>query len=126
MDKRAVDQGDIHFFEMAALEVDTKTKGLAATLTLANFVIHPDDVPEEVRRAVKHWSQWIDYWAVDWDNHGDAFHNEWQAFRTRKDPKLTMTATRTYDEPGDYRAVVKVIDILGNDTTKTVTIKVKK
>jgi len=31
-----------------------------------------------------HRSQWIDYWAVDWDNRGDAFHNEWQTYRTRK------------------------------------------
>ncbi len=125
MDKRAVQQGDVKFFELAALGVNVKTKGSEATLTLAEFVIPPDDVPEEVRQAVKHWSQWIDYWAVDWDNKGDAFHNEWQAFRTRKEPKLPLTVAHTYAEPGEYRVVVKVIDILGNDTTKTVKVKVK-
>ena len=31
----------------------------------------------------------------------------------------------TYAEKGDYTVVVKVIDILGNDTTKTVKVKVK-
>jgi len=125
MDKRAVEQGDVKFFELAALGVGVKTKGREATLTLADFVIPPDDVPEEVRQAVKHWSQWIDYWAVDWDNKGDAFHNQWQAFRTRKEPKLPLSAAHTYAEPGEYRVVVKVIDILGNDTTKTVKVKVK-
>jgi hypothetical protein len=125
MDKRAVEQGDIHFFELAALGVETKVKGKECTLTLTNFVIPPDDVPEEVRTAVKHWSQWIDYWAVDWDNKGDTFHNQWQTFRTRKDGKLAPTATYTYPEPGEYRVVVKVIDILGNDTTKTTKVKVK-
>jgi hypothetical protein len=30
-----------------------------------------------------------------------------------------------YAEAGEYRIVVKVIDILGNDTTKTVKVKVK-
>lgn len=125
MDKRAVDQGDIHFFELAALSVDTKTLKRKLTLSLADFVIPPDDVPEEVRRGVKHWSQWIDYWAVDWDNKGDAFHNEWQAYRTRKDNKLALEADHTYIESGEYSVVVKVIDILGNDTTKTVKVKVK-
>jgi SAM-dependent methyltransferase len=125
MDKRAVDQGDIHFFELAALGVEAKAKGKGCTVTLTDFVIPPDDVPEEVRQAVKHWSQWIDYWAVDWDNKGDTFHNQWQAFRTRKDNKLTLTAQHTYEEPGEYRVVVKVIDILGNDTTKTVKVKVR-
>jgi hypothetical protein len=30
-------------------------------------VIPSDDVPAEVRSAIKHWSQMVDYWAVDWD-----------------------------------------------------------
>ncbi len=52
MDKRAVEQGDISFFELAALGVDHKVKGREVTLTLSDFVIPPDDVPEEVRSAV--------------------------------------------------------------------------
>jgi hypothetical protein len=32
--------------------------------------------------------------------------------------------THTYEEPGTYSIVVKVIDILGNDTTKTLQIEV--
>jgi DNA modification methylase len=129
MDKRAVEQGDIHFFELAALGVDVASGGRKSpgevTLTLTEFVIPPDDVPEEVRKSVKHWSQWIDYWAVDWDNKDDTFHNQWQTFRTRQDGKLALDAEHKYAEPGEYRVVVKVIDILGNDTTKTVKVKVK-
>ena len=79
----------------------------------------------DVRGAVKHWSQWIDYRSVDWNHKSDTFHNEWQAFRTRKDNKLPLDVTREYAEPGEHRIVVKVIDILGNDTTKTVKVKVK-
>ncbi|PYS25485.1 MAG: hypothetical protein DMF72_01575 [Acidobacteria bacterium] len=125
MDKRAVEQGDIHFFELAALAVDVKAQKRKVRLRLTDFVIPPDDVPEEVQRGIKHWSQWIDYWAVDWDNKGDAFHNEWQTYRTRKDNKLALDTDHTYDEPGNYTVVVKVIDILGNDTTKSVKVSVK-
>jgi adenine-specific DNA-methyltransferase len=124
MDKRAVEQGDIHFFELAALSVDVKTIGRNVYLKLRDFVIPPDDVPEEARRAVKHWSQWIDYWAVDWDNQRDTFHNEWQAYRTRKDKSLALEIAHAYPDPGDYAIVVKVIDILGNDTTKTAKVRV--
>jgi adenine-specific DNA-methyltransferase len=88
MDKRAVEQGDIRFFELGALSVEVKTNQRNVFLKLKVFVIPPDDVPEEARKAVKHWSQWIDYWAVDWDNKGDTFHNEWQSYRTRKDKSL--------------------------------------
>jgi adenine-specific DNA-methyltransferase len=73
MDKRAVEQGDIKFFELAALSVDMKINKRNLLLKLKDFVIPPDDVPEDVRKAVKHWSQWIDYWAVDWDNRSDTF-----------------------------------------------------
>lgn len=120
MDKRAVDQGDIKFFELAALSVEVRTNKRDVFLKLKDFVIPPDDVPEEARRAVKHWSQWIDYWAVDWDNRSDTFHNEWQTYRTRKDKSLQLEITHAYAEAGDYTIVVKVIDILGNDTTKSV------
>ena len=125
MDKRAVEQGDVRFFELAALAVEVKTRGREVALRLTDFVIPPDDVPEEARRAVKHWSQWIDYWAVDWDNQGDTFHNQWQTYRTRKNPKLELETTHTYAAPGEYRVVVKVIDLLGNDTTKTVRVRVR-
>jgi len=123
LEKRAVEQGDIRFFELAALSVDKKQAGRKVALTLEDFII-PPDVPADVQKAVTHWSQWIDYWAVDWDNKGDAFHNEWQAYRTKKSNKLTLTSEHEYSEPGEYLVVVKVIDILGNDTTKTLQLKV--
>ncbi len=124
MDKRAVEQGDIKFFELAALSVEVKINKRNVFLKLKDFVIPPDDVPEEARKAVKHWSQWIDYWAVDWDNRSDTFHNEWQTYRTRKDKSLQLEITHSYADPGEYTIVVKVIDILGNDTTKTVKVTV--
>ncbi|MEX1194950.1 MAG: DNA methyltransferase [Dehalococcoidia bacterium] len=124
MDKRARDQGDVRFFELAALSVDSKVAKRKLTLALTDFVIPPDDVPEDVQRAITKWEQWIDYWAVDWDNKGDTFHNQWQDYRTRKKRDLQKSASHEYDAPGEYTVVVKVIDILGNDTTKTLTVKV--
>ncbi|MHB1904614.1 MAG: DNA methyltransferase [Ferrimicrobium sp.] len=124
LEKRAVEQGDIRFFELAALSVELKQSARKVSLTLEDFVIPLDDVPADVQKAVTHWSQWIDYWAVDWDNKDDTFHNEWQAYRTRKSKDLSLMTTHEYTEPGDYTVVVKVIDILGNDTTKTLPVKV--
>lgn len=125
LEKKAVEQGDIKFFELAALAVDVQTRGRKATLELTDFVIPLDDVPDDVQRAVTHWEQWIDYWAVDWNNSGDAFHNEWQAYRTRKQRTLERRASHTYADAGSYRVVVKVIDILGNDTTKAIAVEVR-
>lgn len=125
LEKKAVEQGDIKFFELAALSVKVTKKARAVTLELTDFIIPLDDVPAEVQQAVTHWEQWIDYWAVDWDNSDDTFHNEWQTYRTRKDKTIERKTSHTYPEPGKYRVVVKVIDILGNDTTKLMTVEVK-
>jgi hypothetical protein len=124
LDKRAVEQGDVRFFELAALLVDMECEGSTVALRLKDFMIPLDDVPEDVQRKVKSWKEWIDYWAVDWDNHGDTFHNEWQTYRTREHKGLETAVSHKYETPGQYKVVVKVIDILGNDTTKTLKVEV--
>lgn len=124
LDRKAVEQGDIHFFELASLDVGLKRTGMKTTVSIRDFVIPQDDVPTEVQKQITHWSQWIDYWAVDWNNKNDTFHNEVQEYRTRENPKLTTEISKEYDDPGDYRILVKIIDILGNDTTKMLHVKV--
>ncbi|MBD3305734.1 site-specific DNA-methyltransferase, partial [candidate division KSB3 bacterium] len=119
LEKQAVEQGDIRFFELASLDV--AVKALAANIVsveLTGFIVPPDDVPDDVRRSITHWTQWIDYWAIDWNYRNDTFHNEWQSYRTKQQPQLETKTQWRYDEPGAYSIVVKVIDILGNDTTK--------
>jgi len=125
LDKKAVEQGDVTFFELGALAVERKQSGRELCLKLKDFVIPTDDIPEEARKAIKNWTQLIDYWAVDWDYKSDTFHNEWQTYRTRKNPKIELETNHKYAEPGKYTVVVKVIDILGNDTTKTLEVAVK-
>jgi adenine-specific DNA-methyltransferase len=128
LDKRAVEAGDVHerdFFELRALSLKLSIKERMATLELTDFILPADDLPADVASSVKHWSQWIDYWAVDWDYRNDTFHNEWQTYRTREAPKLALKATQDYKEPGTRVVVVKVIDLLGNDTTKRLDLKVE-
>ncbi len=92
LEKKAVDQGDVRFYELAALSAVMAESDLTVTLTLEDFVIPLDDVPADVQKAVTHWSQWIDYWAVDWDNKDDTFHNQWQAY-----PISGLTGSDTID-----------------------------
>jgi adenine-specific DNA-methyltransferase len=125
LEKKAVEQGDISFYELAALDASVRQTRKSVEVELQNFFLPPDDVPEDVKHAITHWSQWIDYWAVDWDYRDDTFHNQWQTYRTRKSPKIVLKASHEYDELGCYTIVIKVIDILGNDTTKAVRIEMK-
>lgn len=94
----------------------------------------------------ENWYDWIDYWAIDF-NYEDKkeiikvhnekgevkerwtgnylFENEWQSFRTKKKPTLEFTSTtHEYKTSGKYKIMVKVVDILGIDTSKIIEIKV--
>jgi len=126
MDKRAVEAGDVHFYELAYVETEVKKQGTAVQIALRDFIIPSLElVPLEVREKVKKWSDYIDYWAVDWDFKEDTFHNQWQSYRTRKHSTLaTESDWHNYPSPGTYRLLVKIVDILGNDTTKLLEVKV--
>lgn len=124
LEKKAVEQGDIKFYELASLDIKTKNQKGKISVTLDNFITPPDDIPEEIRESITHWSQWIDYWSIDWNYKNDTFHNEWQSYRTRQNSRIDLTATNTYEQKGNYTVLVKVIDILGNDTTKALQITI--
>ena len=95
----------------------------------------------------KNWYDWEDYWAVDF-NYEDKkefikimnekqevedvwtgnylFENEWQSFRTKRNPALEYTSiTHQYPKPGKYKIMVKVVDILGIDTSKVMEVIIK-
>jgi adenine-specific DNA-methyltransferase len=128
MEQQAVDKGDIQFFERAYLKVEIGRPGkLTATIILKDFIIsNMELLPEEVRSKIKKWSDYIDYWAVDWDFQNDTFMQDWVTYRTRRDRKLSLTSDPyTYDKPGRYRVLVKVVDIFGNDTSQAFDVEVQ-
>jgi hypothetical protein len=50
----------------------------------------------------------------------------WAAYRTRIERALTLASDiHTYEKPGKYRVLVKVIDIFGNDTSQVFDVEVK-
>ena len=113
---------------LAYLEAEIKQpEKLTAQVVLKDFVIpNTDLIPEEVRSKVKKWSDYIDYWAVDWDFQNDTFMQGWVAYRTRKERKLPLGSdTHTYEKLGKYRILVKVIDIFGNDTSQAFDVELK-
>lgn len=126
MDRRAVDAGDVQFFELAYLEAELKEQKDGYVIKLTDFAIeNMDMIPADVKKMVKKWSDYIDYWSVDWDYNNDTFQNMWQSYRTKRDRTLLLkTDQHRYTKKGKYRAMVKVIDIFGNDTTQIIEIRV--
>ena len=93
----------------------------------------------------KKWTDWVDYWAVDFDFEskkeivrirndkgkiekkwtGDyIFENEWQSFRTKKNRTIELKSIFHECKKGRRKIAVKVVDIFGNDTMKVIGVKV--
>lgn len=182
-DKRAVEKGQIKFYDVAFIEIQPIIKGKGAikelAIELADFSVfysqdELDTVIEEIHgskgktkivvdkgqiwkvttdkdgavnppeQLTKKWSDWIDYWAVDftftsrkevirvvengeekeeWTG-GYIFENEWQSFRTKKNRNLELISASKEVSTGSVTVAIKVVDIFGNDTTRVITVNI--
>ncbi len=133
---------------IANAEAAIKNKGSRIVVEKGQIVKVSKDKNGIVSREVltKNWTDWIDYWAVDFDFEskreiirvknedsgeweerwtGDfIFENEWQSFRTKKDRSLELTSVFHECAPGRRKLAVKVVDIFGNDTMTIVEVTI--
>ncbi len=107
-------------------EVQAKVEGKKAWVELVGFKIpNPENVPTEVKKVVAGWSDYVDYWAVDFDFRGDTFVNRWCSYRTMQDRKLKLSSTPfEYLTKGSHKIRVKVVDVFGTNTSEGLTIDV--
>ena len=125
-----------------------KNRGSRITVEQGQIIKVSKDANGVAEREVltKQWTDWIDYWSVDFDFEskreiirvqplgtdeweeqwtGDyIFENEWQSFRTKKDRSLELTSVAHECGPGRRKLAVKVVDIFGNDTMTIVEITI--
>jgi len=135
---------------IANAEAEIKSKGSRIVVEKGQIVKVSKDKDGIVTREVltKNWTDWIDYWSVDFDFEskreiirvknedtgeweerwtGDyIFENEWQTFRTKKDRSLELKSVFHECMPGRRKIAVKVVDIFGNDTMTIVDVSVGK
>ncbi len=79
------------------------------------------DLKEESGQSLNPENQGSDeFWTGNY-----IFENEWQSFRTKKNPTLEFTSIAyEYKQSGKYKIMVKVVDILGIDTSKIIEVVV--
>jgi len=117
---------NIRFFELSYFNVDIEIEGNQLQVELKDFIIpHKDLIPNSIKDKIEKWTDWVDYWAIDFDYKENIFNNNWTSYRTKKDRTLTLKATYKYNNPGRYKICVKVTDIFGIDTSQLFEIEIK-
>lgn len=109
---------DVKFYDLAYMQAKVKVNNKTAQVELQEFVIpNTELIPEDLK--IKHWSDLIDYWAVDFDFRNDTFMNHWSTYRTAEKPKLDLkSAEYEYKKNGKFGVVVKVVDVFGIDSSR--------
>lgn len=176
-DKRAVEKGQVIFYDVAYIEIKPHIKGNSIAIELTDFsVFYNQDANEALLAELKegsnkvivrggqiikitkdktgivneeiltkNWTDWIDYWAVDFNFEskkeiikiknkegkveekwtGDyVFENDWQSFRTKKNRNLELTSVSQEVPKGPRKIAIKVVDIFGNDTMKVIGVRI--
>ena len=182
-DKKAIEKGQVKFYDVAYIEVKPIIRGrgnvkeIAVELTDFSVFYNQDNTGEveeklqsggnkiiiengqvikiskdkqtdiiEKEVLTKKWTDWVDYWSVDFDFESKKeiirvvdeqtgeekeewtgsyiFENEWQSFRTKKDRTLELSSAFKEAPKGRMKIAVKVIDIFGNDTTKVIEVNI--
>lgn len=133
---------------IASAEASLKNKASRIVVEKGQIVKVSKDKDGIVTRETltENWTDWIDYWSVDFDFESKReiirvqntetseweeqwtgeyiFENEWQSFRTKKDRSLELTSVAHECAPGRRKIAVKVVDIFGNDTMTIVEVNV--
>ncbi len=132
---------------IANVEASLKNGGTKIYVENGKIIKVTKDDNGILRREIltKKWTDWIDYWAIDFDFEskkeivrvkkddgsieeawtGDyVFENEWQSFRTKKDRAIELKSAFRECPKGRRKIAVKVVDIFGNDTMKVIEVNV--
>ena len=175
-DKRAIEKNQVAFHDVSYIEVKAHFKKGAIAIELIDFsvfysqdanaseslgkkkskviidkgqvvkVSNDKDGISKREILTKEWTDWIDYWSVDFDFESkqeimrvrdedtDAiieawsgeyvFENEWQSFRTKQDRTIELTSSFVECMAGKRKVAVKVVDIFGNDTIKIIEVTI--
>ena len=113
-------------FENPSLIVDAKQEDKGVAISLLNYTLpFIELISEKIKENIKTWSDWIDYWAIDYDYQNEVFNNMGVYYRTSKNRYLKLQAEPyKYETPGTYKIMVKTIDIFGFESSKSLEIEI--
>lgn len=126
LDEPAAAPGDVHFLDLPRLEIATAVSAREVVVSLERFDFpRPECLPAAMQARVRHWSDYVDTWMVDFDHDGGAFRCDWIAYRAPGERLLALSSgAHAYPRAGDYRVGVKVVDLFGGETLQYAPVRV--
>lgn len=80
---------------------------------------------DQIKENVTIFSDWIDYWAIDFEPKDSGFKIMWSSYRTPKNRKLCLkSSSYQFKDSGTHHIVVKTFDIFGFETKRNYEVKI--
>ena len=102
------------------LGVRATSHGGTCTVQLVSYAM-----PSAPGISVKHWSQWIEGWCVDWESDERTLRVGSEAWRSRRG-ELPLRLEHVYSRPGIHRVRVRAYDALGGQATRSLRVRVRE
>ena len=126
LSKEVKEEEDYEISENAYFDATIEKINNQAIIELKDYIIpYINLISNTFKNKIEKWTDWIDYWAIDFNNDNDTFHNMWVSYRTPKSRELKLIADPFhYDKKGIYEILIKVINILGFENIQNYKIEI--
>ncbi len=107
-------------------DVSIKTKEYTIQITLSNYKIpYTQYLDPNIIQKINHFSDWIDYWSIDFNFQGDYMNCDWTAYRNPKNRELHLSSKNfNFKQTGTYKIRIKVVNIIGHESEKDYVIEI--
>lgn len=111
---------DLLLYKNPDFEVSIEKKEETIQIVLINYEVpYVKNINHKLTEKITHFSDWIDYWAIDFEYQGDHMNCVWSSFRNPKNRKLILRSkTHSYKIKGNYSIKIKIVNIFGHESEK--------
>ena len=96
------------------LKVSDENKNVLIKLLNVD-IEHNEFVNDKIKQKAKDYSDYIDYWAIDYDYDDKESRPVWYSFKNRKRSSIKLTSNHEYEESGKHTILINIVDIFGNE-----------
>jgi len=124
---------DKPFLKLLPPKIDAHGDEVEITIGIDRYVVFDYPIEDQDQRkeldeiVAKEPLALVDYWAVDWNYDKSTFKSGWQAIRQHGQKISPVPRTTTQNvKTGERREVaVRVVDVFGNDASKTLSVDLR-
>ncbi|MHA1755408.1 MAG: hypothetical protein ACTSVV_01465, partial [Promethearchaeota archaeon] len=96
-------------------KVEIEQSNKSVVISLKDYIIpYKNFIKDNILRNINKFSDWIDFWAIDFNYNGEIFNYDWYSFRSPKNRKIILkTPPYYYNTSGTFEIMIKVVNIFG-------------